>query len=157
MKKLSSLSNFTIDSLVHRYLGDKLPFWGGVLCRDELRDKPHKKAYVINMEAAKTNGAGTHWVLLYDVSPSFCIYADSYGQNPPLDVLSWMKRSKKKIMISTALLQNVESTACGYFAIYILIQLYRGYSLQDITTRQFKDDDETNNETKLRQFFDIRL
>ena len=63
---------------------------------------------------------------------------DSYGAPAPEEILQFMRRArrkdgrKKKMIYSTFQIQDIDSTKCGYFCVYIAKMLLHGISLINI-------------------------
>ena len=75
---------------------------------------------------ANDNQAGTHWVALYDVRPTICIYFDSFGAPPPNEVMKMMKATKKNCVYSNFEVQNYFSQNCGYYCVDMIQDLETG-------------------------------
>ena len=59
---------------------------------------------------------GTHWVCFKSGSPF--IYFDPYGISPPTDI---MEVIPKKLYYNTSQIQDLDSTACGWFCIALIL------------------------------------
>jgi predicted class III extradiol MEMO1 family dioxygenase len=77
-------------------------------------------------------------------------YFDSYGVEPPEDVIKWMKKDNKKIVYNTTEIQHIDSTSCGYYCIMFIIWMLRGGDYIDFI-HKFEDtgDIHLNNEKVL--------
>ena len=76
------LSNFELEDAAKRL---KIPSFRGVFLLDTLPKKPNKKECgIVNFD--KSGGPGTHWVAWYKNCKTK-IYFDSYGEQPPLEVI----------------------------------------------------------------------
>ena len=81
------LNNFELEDAVKKL---KIPSFRGVFLLDTLRKKPNKKECgIVNFD--KSGGPGTHWVAWYKNSKAK-IYFDSYGVQPPLEVIRYLGR-----------------------------------------------------------------
>jgi len=122
--KDDSISNFQID---HYYANNKL--YGGCFSKDLLRNKsPDGKFYIINLQNSNA-GNGSHWVAITDFDGR-CLYVDSYGIFPPPEIEAFMSRSKNSVRkYSDDQLQEIDSSRCGYFCIYVINSLLanKGY------------------------------
>jgi hypothetical protein len=92
--------------------------------KDMLADLfPQRGGYIINMQDS-TEGSGTHWVGLWlDLQNGNRIscYYDSFGVDPPLDVINFANRYGSKIMYSSEkVIQNINSGYCGQYVINFL-------------------------------------
>lgn len=90
--------------------------------------------------------SGSHWVANYiDIANHVCYYFDSYGIEPPTQVVAFMKwlttqDPKMKLQYSKRRLQY-SNTECGMYCIYVIIRLLEGDSFVEITRRNPKDAD----------------
>ena len=80
------LSNFELEDAVGKL---KIPCFRGVFLLDTLPRKSNKKECgIVNFD--KSGGPGTHWVAWYKNGKTK-IYFDSYGVQPPLEVIDYLK------------------------------------------------------------------
>ena len=69
------------------------------------------------------------------------IYLDSYGLPPLKDhVLPFIQNNSFGWIENTQMLQDVASKVCGLYCIYVLYELNRGSSLQNILSNFSKDN-----------------
>ena len=69
------------------------------------------------------------------------IYFDSYGLPPLKDhVLPFIQNNSLGWIENTQMLQDVTSEVCGLYCIYVLYELNRGSSLQNILSNFSKDN-----------------
>ena len=105
----NELSNFDIIDIIKDLQLDYC--FGGVYSKDQLpQELIRTKFYIVNMQD-HDEGEGTHWVVFYYNKPLTSIYFDSFGFPPPEDVEEVMKYNNDEDI------QDLESTACGYFCI----------------------------------------
>ena len=79
------LSNFDLEDEAKKL---KIPFFRGVFLLDTLPRKSNKKECgIVNFD--KSGGSGTHWVAWYKNGETK-IYFDSYGVQPPLEVIKYL-------------------------------------------------------------------
>src|SRR4051794_27508066 len=121
-EKNYSLTNFELENMLK-----SLPEFRLVAMRDTLPKKinPHE-ATIVNLDS--DDNIGTHWTLIYN-NPNdkeFVYYADSFGAEPAKEVEKYLRTSGKNILMNSSQLQNLESTMCGYFVIYIATELSKG-------------------------------
>lgn len=152
---LPELSNFDID---HYYI--KNPFYGGCFSKDVLPMKLQNKFYIVNL--ANNNKPGTHWVLLYNVSPTIVIYFDPMGvPYAPTEVVLRMKETKKHMQYSIYDVQAFKSESCGYYCCYVADKLYEvdnqnDLIIGDILKKHFYVNNtygEKENEKVLKNYF----
>ena len=72
-------------------------------------------------------GEGTHWVVFYYNKPLTSIYFDSFGFPPPEDV----EEVIKEYIYNDEDIQDLESTACGYFCIAFIKFLHNKQDKQE--------------------------
>ena len=127
---------------------------GQVCDKDELpvAKKPlQAKAYIVNTDLARD--PGQHWVALY-FKGNKSIYLDSYGLSPLKDhVLPFIQNNSLVWIENTQMLQDVTSEVCGLYCIYVLYELNRGSSLQNILSNFSKINLIKNDNNVLLCFF----
>ena len=120
------LSNFDLEELCQKL---DLPLIG-VFNKDQLPYEREVGSYYINMQD-HDDGDGTHWTLakIYcdderDDSqktnkPKGCgaLYFDPFGIDMPIEVADFLSPFKP-IAWNNRQIQNVNSTACGYYCLY---------------------------------------
>jgi hypothetical protein len=119
----SRTTNIQLEKLAKRY---GIPLV--TICNKDMLSQffPYKGAYIINMEDSQ-EGAGTHWVGLWlDVEnkKKVACYFDSFGIQPPLDVIEFIERYGAKIVhISQKQCQNINGGYCGQYTINFFIHM----------------------------------
>lgn len=109
MSDLKELSNFDILNILDK----KNISINGIFSKD-LLPKLQKGFYIINLEN-HNEGNGTHWTILYfDNDNNF--YMDSFGSPAPLEI----QKHLKDYFYNDKQIQNINSTACGYYCIYFI-------------------------------------
>ena len=98
-----------------------------ICSKDELdRIKPKTGGYIINMENSNV-GNGSHWtafILYNENGKQKAIYSDSYGVIYPTQVEKFIKRfTDSKIGYNTRMIQKIQTTECGYYALSFLFNL----------------------------------
>ena len=109
----NELSNFDIIDIIKQLQLDYC--FCGVYSKDQLpptQELIRTKFYIVNMQD-HDEGEGTHWVVFYYNKPLTSIYFDSFGFPPPEDV----EEVIKEYIYNDEDIQDLESTACGYFCI----------------------------------------
>ena len=132
-----------------------LPNFRVVTMRDTLPKQINQsESTIVNLDSH--THSGTHWCLIYNnpQDDKNVYYFDSYGQPPPKEVEKYLKTSGKKILYNTSILQNLNSSMCGYFCIYVARELNKGRSLYDCiyTLSQI---DSTANDRWLQDYFSV--
>jgi hypothetical protein len=97
----------------------KIPLMA-VVNKDRLHEfKPKARTgWIINLEDSD-DGGGTHWTALW-LDDKCSVYMDSFGIDPPNDVLQFAKRWKKDIIVSRDEIQDIMDGGCGQYAILFL-------------------------------------
>ena len=123
------LSNFDLKDAVKRL---KIPSFRGVFLLDTLPRKPNnKECGIVNFD--KSGGPGTHWVAWYKNGKTK-IYFDSYGVQPPLEVINYLG---SPIHYNTDQLQPAGEVFCGHLCLYVLKELSTGNEFQNILNKFF--------------------
>jgi len=104
----NGLTNKDILEIMHHL---KLSF-NGVFSKDTLPKQMKTGWYIINMQNEK-DGHGSHWVAM-KYGDDEIIYCDSFGIYPPVEV---MKKVKNDVIYNSKQIQDMNSTACGWFCI----------------------------------------
>jgi hypothetical protein len=113
----------TNDQLIKLAYKFSIPL-NAVVSKDHLYDmEPDKGGYIVNMEDSDA-GSGSHWVAIwfdnYNTTP---LYFDSFGIDPPMAIIDFMKKWHSKCIFSTKEIQNVNSGFCGQYCLYFLHQM----------------------------------
>jgi hypothetical protein len=133
--KLSQGNGIT-DAHIQRILGKKL---NGIYMKDEIPKKLKNGWYIFNMDDSTDPRDGTHWVA-FKRSNNNNFYFDPIGIIPPLEVLEKCKNcnyNKKQI-------QDIDSTACGWFCIAIILWETNGGKITDFI-KCFSDNPKEND------------
>lgn len=127
------------------------PEYGGCYSKDHIPQDINGKFVIVNLQDQKAGG-GTHWVLLYDVSPKSVDYFDSFGEVPPESIVERMRASGKAQHFNKYQLQAYKSEACGWWCIRAANALLNGKSLAQFA-RGYNMKDQSANEATLRSQF----
>ncbi len=99
-----------------KQLGVDIPCY--VVCKDEppLTGKKAlgRSVIIVNLDDSKNEG--THWVLLYMISPRKGVYIDPFGFPPPNSIVE-RTRKDVDIIYSDVMMQDVTSEMCGFFCV----------------------------------------
>lgn len=109
--------------------------------------------YIINLD----DTTGSHWTCIFVNRLNEAVYMDSYGQMPPMSVVSFFKNNNIKWIYSTIQVQDYSSVLCGYFCIYFLFQMTKHNKTQIRNLRYlmnrildiFDDDNQDKNDAIL--------
>ena len=123
------LSNFELEDVARRL---EIPSFRGVFLLDTLPKKPNKKECGI-VNFYKSGGPGTHWVAWYKNGKTK-IYFDSYGVQPPIEVVEYLGRP---IRYNTDQLQPAGQVFCRHSCLYVLKELGVGRDFESILNKLF--------------------
>ena len=123
------LSNSELENAARKL---KISYFRGVFLLDTLPRKPNKKECgIVNFD--KSSGSGSHLVAWYKNGKTK-IYFDSYGMQPPLEVIHYLG---SPIHYNTDQLQPAGEVFCGHLCLYVLKKLTEGHQFQDISNKFF--------------------
>jgi hypothetical protein len=140
----SMLYTDQIDNMMSIY-----PEFLGTVARDQIKDiipkiKPHTRGgFVMNTDPSSKGGQ--HWVaVFFDGRPngSHSIeYFDSYGEEPPLEILAELEKIKDKLKVTYPMKlkvnqikqQRANSFTCGYHSIGFLKDRFQGKRFREVT------------------------
>src|SRR5271163_2324120 len=115
MSKRRRLSSIDIRRLLTGYNG----FLGVFLINRVKNVNPSKHvsvSFIANLQAK--NLPGNHWVAILRTSDNVCLYFDSCGRVPPLEIQNWfMKHSSRWAHNKNFLQKDGENVSCGYLCI----------------------------------------
>ena len=135
MFQTNSLSDMDI---IHILKSQKIKL-NGVYMKDELPSKLKKGFYVINLQSSNV-GNGTHWTALY-YSSKHSFYFDPFGFLAPIEI----EQKLNKYKYNDKQIQNLKSTACGFYCIAFIIFMYGRKNMElDIGFKSFVDAFSTN-------------
>jgi hypothetical protein len=110
---MNELSNFDMLEILDN---KNLPI-NGIYSKDRLPSLK-KGFYIINIQNSD-EGSGTHWTCLY-YNNDDSIYFDSFGFAAPMEV----QQHLKNYSYNDKQVQNIDSTACGYYCIAFIQYLH---------------------------------
>ena len=103
-----------------------IPDFRGVKMRDELPPEPRdQECGILNFETH--DQSGSHWVAWYK-SGNHRYYFDSYGEPPPLELISYLKTHKEiseglPVIRQSAVTVQHYQNECGSLCLYVLKKL----------------------------------
>lgn len=112
------------------------PRFGGVYSNDTLLAPKKGVGYIINLE--DSDEGGSHWVALKDGA-----YFDSYGVPSTKAISKFVKHW------NTEQYQSINQESCGFYAVYVLKNLFAGRPAYD----KMIPMEHRYNENILKQFF----
>jgi hypothetical protein len=113
--KLSS--NNGLSTLDINYFLKHIKNYGRCHSKDMLPKKlKNNYWYVTNMQNSN-DGNGTHWVC-FKYNTNLITYFDSFGIEPPNEIMEY---ANDEIYYSNRQIQDINSTACGWFCIACIL------------------------------------
>lgn len=105
--------------------------FAGVFARDRI---PKRIKYPCSMvwNTDPAHKPGEHWVAVHLDEDGIGEYFDSYGLEPPACFKRYMQQNSVKWTWNTTQLQDVWTSACGYFCVFYIIYRSRGIPMSDI-------------------------
>jgi hypothetical protein len=82
---------------------------------------------------------------------NYSLFFDSFGTIPDSRLVKWSKKSGMMRVYNTLQLQGLNSSACGYFCVYVLKQLRAGRNFPDVLSDFTLDT--KKNEKLLQRYF----
>jgi len=106
----------------------EIPKFRGVFQRDALPKRPRKgECGILNLDDSL--GGGSHWTAWHADIGSVHYYFDSFGIQPPLELVEYLK---PPIYYNTEEVQPRDQVFCGHLCLYVLKELSKGKGLQEI-------------------------
>ena len=149
-------SNFELLDIAESYGIHNL----NVIMNDQLQNYKFKTGYyVVNLE--DSDHGGTHWVSVI-VENGRALYFDSFGVVPSLEVEEWLHNSKYKYVFNNRIIQHIDSIACGYFAlgliIYVILEKTKPlYEVVNDYLNLFDLNDYKKNDKIIMNLFETRF
>ena len=132
--KIEPLSNIQITDICKKL---KIKNFKGVFMRDELKERyqarTKNECFVLNHDLSCNNG--THWTCLF-VKNGVAFYFDSFGLDPPLEILDYCKGLER--YCSTSKIQKYDEVICGHYSIFVLYSLSKGISFFDVLDELYR-------------------
>ena len=143
------MSNFDLLDWC-KYL--KIPI-KNVLSRDQTVPHQHKLAlFIYNLEPHYMSG--NHWVTTY-VRNGTINYFDSFGMPPFQELVNHAKEKNLTLLHQNGQIQNLYTTACGYYCLYFLNEMHKGVDYFHLL--QVFDTDTKENEKFIENYFKLLL
>ena len=109
-----SQKNGMTDLQIKQILGKKL---NGLYMKDKIPKKLKNGWYIINMDDSNDPRNGTHWIAFKKMKNKHIFYFDPMGVIPPIEILEHCDSCK----YNDRQIQDINSTACGWFCISIIL------------------------------------
>ena len=95
--------------------------------------------------------SGSHWVATY-VKDNIINYFDSFGMPPFQELVNHAKRKNLTLLHQNNQIQNISTTACGYFCLYFLNEMNKGKLYYDLL-KVFDTHNTMKNERFIKHYF----
>lgn len=123
-----------------------------VIANDEIHTikmNPTKQPtfFIMNLSDRDSKEGGTHWTAVW-IDKYDCIYFDSFGREPEPETVEGLKKlcessndniTMRKLKYNKKLIQDIDSSDCGYFCINFIERMCNGMSFKEATN--FTEDD----------------
>lgn len=103
-----------------------------VICKDELKEQYPSGNYIVNLNNKDENGS--HWVS-FVIHQNIAFYFDSFGAQPPQEFITYCKKFKLKLCCNTYIIQNINSSNCGYYCLGLIVYLHKNNAFN--TSKKF--------------------
>ena len=152
MKILRALTDVRIDSIMTE--AESQDFLG-CFPKDKIPTKVSETGMIINLNNDKE--PGSHWICFSAIpDQDYITIFDSFGTPPPEQLLKYARKASKKynkpIIYSSMQAQSTDQESCGWYCIYILTHLEKGYRLDELI-KDFSPSSTAINEELLAKFF----
>src|SRR6266516_1006386 len=118
-KKIEPLNNFKV-----------------IFMRDELKNIKSSKNECLILNHDDSSSGGTHWTCLF-IKRGIAIYFDSYGFDPPLEVVDYCKGLNG--YCSTFKIQEYNEVICGHYSIFMVYRLSNGNRFFDVLDELYQN------------------
>lgn len=125
--EIRPLSNFDIIDYCKKL---QINNFVGVFMRDQLNfEFKDNTCLVLNSDIS--SGKGEHWMCLFS-KDGVSYYFDSYGLEPPVEVLEYCKNKMRLYNTYQIQLDDIIQILCGHYCVYVLYKLYNGNDFDSI-------------------------
>ena len=103
--------------------------------------------FIMNLSDRDSKEGGTHWTAVW-IDKYDCIYFDSFGREPEPETVEGLKKlcetsyenvTMRKFKHNKKLIQDIDSSDCGYFCINFIERMCNGMSFKEATN--FTEED----------------
>ena len=102
--------------------------------KDELLKSKSTENAIVNLDISKNSG--THWVCYYKYKKNYAVYFDSYGVQPPIEIVNDL--NCKNIQYNETKIQRYDDPpVCGHLCLIVLKLLSCGLNFCDILSREY--------------------
>ena len=82
---------------------------------------------IVNL--ADSTERGTHWLAIY-AGGKEAAYFDSFGIDPPIQVVKWIRRAGyPELIVNHKEIQNINSGYCGSYCLYFIAFMFKNKQL----------------------------
>ena len=85
---------------------------------DKIPSLNKNDSIIINTDSQ--NEEGTHWMGLKITSKNLCLFFDSFGEPPNINVINSLSKKFTKLVYSSMQIQSVFSNKCGEFSMQFI-------------------------------------
>jgi hypothetical protein len=154
------LSNFDLEDMAQKH---HLNNFVGVFSKDVLPNNLIIGSYIINLENDRDDNGllnnGSHWLGLFVDNQNTCCFFDSFGFAPAIEIVTFMRKSKKKIYFNEKQVQNINSSSCGLYAFSFCLYMSNNANSGKSTEDVFEDfidlfsENDSKNEKILKDLY----
>ena len=125
------LTTIDIENLLLKDKFSRMNFIG-VFPRDEMPAITfYPSCFVVNTEPSYKEGE--HWLALFFNKSRSCYFFDSFGHDPSFfNMTNYIKRFSSGLIYNREQIQGLFSETCGYYCVYFILLMSRGFSLESI-------------------------
>jgi len=85
---------------------------------DKIPNLKKNESIIINSD--KHNEEGTHWMGLKISSKNVCLFFDSFGEPPNINIINSLSKQFRKLVYNSIQIQSVFSSKCGEFSMQFI-------------------------------------
>jgi hypothetical protein len=152
---LPKLDNFHIDRFFQDIIGNKK--YVKCVSKDALETmKPKRSFCIVNSRDYDDRSDEAHWICFYLLDDNYAIMFDSYGSYANEDMLNYVRKVSKKynlqIVMNNSQYQEIGTNSCGFFCIFVLLNLLAGYTYKEVLDN-FNEKKLEKNEKLISSYF----
>ena len=85
---------------------------------DKIPNLRKNESIIINSD--EHNEEGTHWMGLKITSKNVCLFFDSFGEPPNINIINSLSKKFRKLVYNSTQIQSVFSSKCGEFSMQFI-------------------------------------
>ena len=105
--------------------------------------------FIYNLEPSYMSGS--HWVSTY-MKDNVINYFDSFGLPPIQEIVNRARKKNLTLLHQNNQIQNINTTTCGYFCLYLLNEMNKGKTYFDLL-QVFDIHGTMKNEKFIKRYF----